>query len=63
MNVSNCRYLILQLRERSDEVREQLAGGRIEDFAEYKRLCGVIHGLSLAVQLVEDLADKLEKED
>jgi hypothetical protein len=37
--------------------------GVAKDFAEYKNLCGVIQGLSLAESIVKDLVQKLERDD
>ena len=37
--------------------------GVAKDFAEYKNLCGVIQGLSLAESIVKDLVQKLEHAD
>ena len=39
------------------------SGGNLKDFAEYKNLCGVIQGLSLAESIIKDLVQKLEHDD
>jgi hypothetical protein len=39
------------------------SGGNLKDFAEYKNLCGVIQGLSLAESIIKDLVQKLEHAD
>ena len=39
------------------------SNGNLKDFAEYKNLCGVIQGLSLAESIAKDLVQKLEHDD
>jgi hypothetical protein len=48
--------------ERQKQV-DYLISGRCVDFAEYRHLCGIIRGLELSEQIVDDLVQKLEKED
>ena len=48
-------------KSRSDQ-QEFLADGRAEDFGEYQKICGVIRGLNLADQIINDLVQRLEKE-
>ena len=42
---------------------ETLMAGTCVDFAKYKELCGVIHGLAIARREVQDLAKNLEDDD
>jgi hypothetical protein len=42
---------------------DDVATGAARDFAEYRNLCGVIHGLALAEREVLDLLDIAERED
>jgi hypothetical protein len=37
--------------------------GSPKDFAEYKNLCGVIQGLGIALEFINDLVQKLEHDD
>lgn len=48
--------------ERQKQV-DFVVGGRCADFAEYRHICGIIRGLELADQIVDDLVQKLEKDD
>ena len=48
--------------ERQKQV-DYLISGRCVDFAEYRHLCGIIRGLELSEQIVDDLVQKLERED
>ena len=40
-----------------------LANGRAADIEEYRSICGVIRGLSLAENVINDLVQKMEKSD
>ena len=40
-----------------------LAADRAASFEEYKKVCGVIRGLSLADSIINDLVQKMEKDD
>jgi len=53
-------FLQLQIRKYMNEYADNVATGSCQDFAEYKRLCGVIEGLALAEREVLDLKEKLE---
>ena len=52
-----------ELEKLAQEHNEFLASGRADSFDEYKKICGVIRGLSLADQVVNDLVHKLEHSD
>lgn len=43
--------------------RDWIASGQAPDYAEYKRICGEIHGLLLARQEILDLKRKMENSD
>jgi hypothetical protein len=55
------------LKEKIDDqiqiTSETLMAGTCADFAKYKELCGVIHGLAIARREVQDLAKNLENDD
>lgn len=40
-----------------------LAASRADSFDEYKKICGVIRGLSLAEDLINNLVHKMEHSD
>ena len=40
-----------------------LAASRADTYDEYKKVCGVIRGLSLADSIINDLVQKMEKDD
>lgn len=56
-------YLTNQIREQREIVEDAVVDGKVKDFSEYQRLCGVIQGLDYATQLIKDLARKLENGD
>ena len=45
-----------------DEQIAYIAASRADTFDEYKKLCGVIRGLSLADNIINDLVQRLERE-
>ena len=51
-----------ELRKLADENVAFLAASRADSFDEYKKICGVIRGLSLADNVINDLVHKLERE-
>ena len=40
-----------------------LAAGRADTLDEYKKVCGVIRGLDLADSIINDLVQKMERDD
>lgn len=56
-------YLLKKLDERRTELLRHMSQGTLLDYAEYKRICGVIQGLDHAVEEVKDLATKMEQDD
>jgi hypothetical protein len=63
MNEKILSHLLAEFQEEIDGNANALRQGAAKDFAEYKHLCGVIQGLSLAQSIVKALADKLENFD
>ena len=51
-----------ELQKLADENIAFLAASRADSFDEYKKVCGVIRGLSLADSIINDLVQKLERE-
>lgn len=47
-----------RLRDLLNDYADTVAGGSANDFAEYKRLCGVIEGLALAERELLDIRQK-----
>jgi len=51
-----------EIQKLADENIAFLAASRADTFDEYKKICGVIRGLSLADSIINDLVQKLERE-
>jgi hypothetical protein len=64
--VSTDIQLLAHLQKEIAKVREEqvsfLAASRAETYDEYKKICGVIRGLNLTDQIINDLVQKLENE-
>ena len=63
METDALKLVRAKLRERMNALADDVATGAARDFAEYRNLCGVIHGLALAEREVLDLLDIAELED
>jgi hypothetical protein len=55
-------YLDSKLREERVLIVDTLIQGKLDE-GEYKRLCGALQGLDLAVNHIKDLAKRLERAD
>jgi len=55
------------LLRKNDEERNSKIGflmsGSAKDYAEYKHICGVIRGLNLADEHIQDLAERMRKQN
>ena len=51
-----------ELAKLRDEQISFIAASRADTYDEYKKICGVIRGLSLADNIINDLVQRLEKE-
>jgi hypothetical protein len=56
-------YIQKEIVRLRDEQAMFISTGRAADYAEYKHVCGVIRGLSLADQSINDLVERMEKSD
>ena len=57
------QHIASKLNERQEELKEFLGQGAAKDYAEYKSICGTIHGLETAKNLLNDHAKRLENDD
>lgn len=64
--MNDYKALALVVKE-IDKMRQEqimyLAASRADSFDEYKKVCGVIRGLSLAEDLINNLVHKMERSD
>ncbi len=56
-------HVAKELSKLKQEREAHVAGGRAADIEEYRNVCGVIRGLSLAENVINDLVQKMEKSD
>ncbi len=64
--MNDYKILAVVQKEIDKLVQEQvafLAASRADTYDEYKKICGVIRGLSLADSIINDLVHKLEHDD
>lgn len=55
--------LVKQLDDKVLQLQEALADGRVDDIAEYKKVCGEIRGLLTARNYITDLNKAMENSD
>ena len=56
-------YLKTKFTEEQQSRIEFLASGKATSLEEYKHVAGVIRGLAMATEILEDLVQRLEKSD
>ena len=56
-------YLYRKLGEEREEIVAGLARGTAVDYAHYREACGRIYGLAMAQGIVNEMSDKLRKQD
>lgn len=58
--------VLAHISKEIDKLRQEqvafLSASRAETFDEYRKICGVIRGLNLADQIINDLVQRMEKE-
>jgi hypothetical protein len=55
--------LIQQIDEKVQQLKDHLTTGNVDDFNEYKRLCGEVRGLLTAKGYTLDLKQRMESSD
>lgn len=63
MNDQVLRHILREIDKMRQEQMAFLAASRADTYDEYKKICGVIRGLSLAENIINDLVQKLEHSD
>lgn len=56
-------HVLREIGKMREEQVAFLAASRADSFDEYKKVCGVIRGLSLAENIITDLVQKTENSD
>ena len=64
--MSDSIRVLAHVQQEIEKLRQEqvafVAASRADTFDEYKKICGVIRGLSLADNIINDLVQRLEKE-
>ncbi len=55
--------IITALEKEAELHASSIIRGNADDYASYRWLCGVFHGLSMAVETAKNVDSKYEKED
>jgi hypothetical protein len=55
--------VIQQIDEKVQQLKDHLTTGNVDDFNEYKRLCGEVRGLLTAKGYTLDLKQRMESSD
>ena len=55
--------LVKQMDDEKLTVAESLVNGSAMDFAEYRRMCGVIRGLELGQRIVSEMMERLRRQE
>jgi hypothetical protein len=56
-------YIAKEIEKLREDQAFHVDRGRAADIEEYRSICGVIRGLSLAENVINDLVQKMEKSD
>jgi hypothetical protein len=52
-----------QIEDQITALKDHLSTGTAKDYAEYRELCGKLHGLLFAQRITKDLQRNLEQEE
>lgn len=55
-------YVVSEIEKMRQEQVAFVAANRADNIEEYRKVCGVIRGLSLAENIITDLVQRLERE-
>lgn len=56
-------YIAKEIEKTREEHAFHIANGKAADIEEYRTVCGVIRGLNLAENVINDLVQKMERSD
>lgn len=56
-------HVAKEIEKLKQEREAYVAAGRADSIEEYRQVCGVIRGLNLADNIINDLVQKMEKSD
>ena len=64
--MSNYTVISMTLKEIGKLKQEReayVAAGRCDNIEDYRRVCGIVHGLNYAENIIQELMSKMEKAD
>jgi hypothetical protein len=56
-------HIVKEIEKLKQEREAYVAAGRADSIEEYRSVCGVIRGLNLSENIINDLVQKMEKSD
>ena len=56
-------HVVKEIEKLKQEREAYVAAGRADTIEEYRQVCGVVRGLNLAENIINDLVQKLENSD
>lgn len=56
-------HIVKEIEKLKQEREAYVAAGRADTIDEYRSVCGVIRGLNLSENIINDLVQKMEKSD
>lgn len=56
-------HVVKEIEKLKQEREAYVAAGRADTIEEYRQVCGVVRGLNLAENIINDLVQKMEKSD
>ena len=56
-------HVVKEIEKYRQEREAYVAAGRADTVEEYRQVCGVIRGLNLAENIINELVQKMEKSD
>ena len=54
---------VKEIGKLKQEREAYVAAGRCDNIEDYRRVCGIIHGLNFAENIIQELVQKMEKSD
>ena len=64
MNEHNLLVFVTREISKLKQEREAyVAAGRCDNIEDYRRVCGIVHGLNYAENIIQELMQKMEKSD
>ena len=64
MNEHNLLVFVTREISKLKQEREAyMAAGRCDNIEDYRRVCGIVHGLNYAENIIQELMQKMEKSD